>query len=674
MKKILLFCLFAAGTFSAHAQYDCSTAYQVTPGSYFVDSVNGTQIPNPVCIPGATAATAGMWYVYTPTENHTVTVSTDLPINNGRNTRFQVYRGNCDNLICHGGDDDSGTGNTSIDSFAAQVGWSYYIAFDNKWSSQGFTFELTEGPYVVVPVEAGIAFSSQTIVLTGEKAVVDMNGDFLDDIVGVNQTSVNMAYQSATGSGFTMATLTTPSAAYMPGWSMAAGDIDNNGFNDLLYGSGSGVSFMKQNNTQTAFTQMYTTNNVFSQRSNFVDLDNDGHLDAFVCHDVAPNVYYTNDGFGNYTFHQGGMGDFPSGGNYGSIFVDYDNDGDQDMFIAKCRGGNSGANIDELHQNNGDGTFTNVSLFAGMAEPSQSWSSAWGDFDNDGDMDALIGASSFATGGHKLMRNNGDGTFTDITAGSGFEIFSGTDHEHVAHDFNNDGWIDIFAGAKTIMINNGSMNFSPLVIPAGHGPIGDLNNDGFLDILNNNFPNTTATLYLHTGNDNNWIKVQLQGVLSNRSAIGARVEIYGIWGKQIRDVRSGDGFEYMSSLNTHFGIGPANAIEKVIIRWPSGTVDTVFNPNINEPLTVIEGSTLGTTNFASSSFSVYPNPTDDLLNIKMAHTSEIKTVEVYDLTGRKVLDAGTADQFSVKALSSGTYILLMKDNQGRQHSQKFIKK
>lgn len=668
MKKLLLSCLFFVGL-STQAQDNCATAYPVIAGTYFLDMVSGTQIPNAICT-GGDAPTAAMWYIYSPIENRTVTVTTDLPLNNGKNTRFQVYRGACGALVCHGGDDDSGSGNLSTDSFAAQQGVNYYIVFDNRWSSAGFTFQISEGPYVVEPVEAGIGYTAQTIAMTGTKCIVDMNGDFLDDIAGVTTNAVNMAYQAPNGTGFTMATIPTPAAAYMPGWSMAAGDIDNNGLNDLLYASGSGVTFMKQNDDMLGFTQMYTTNNVFSQRSNFVDLNNDGHLDAFVCHDVAPNVYYTNDGLGNYTFHQGGMGDFTSGGNYGSIFVDYDNDGDQDMFIAKCRGGNSGANIDELHENDGNGNFSNVSLFANMAEPSQSWSSAWGDFDNDGDMDALIGASSFSTGGHKLMRNNGDGTFTDITAGSGFDLFTGTDHEHVAHDFNNDGLIDVFAGAKTIMINNGSMNFSPFVITPNHGPIGDLNNDGFLDILNGN------TVYLHTGNDNNWIKIQLQGVLSNRSAIGSRIEIYGPWGKQIRDVRSGDGFAYMSSLNTHFGIGAATAIEKVIVRWPSGTVDTIMNPGINTPLLVIEGATLGTSNFTSSSFTIYPNPTSDDLHIRQSeNAAAIKTADVFDLTGRQVSHSeSVGESISVRDLASGTYILIVKDVAGKQFTQKFIKR
>ncbi|HMI08574.1 MAG TPA: ASPIC/UnbV domain-containing protein, partial [Flavobacterium sp.] len=299
------------------------------------------------------------------------------------------------------------------------------------------------------------------------------------------------------------------------------------------------------------------------------------------------------------------------------------------------------------------------------------WSSAWADYDNDGDMDVFIGASSFQTGGHKLMRNNNDGTFTDITAGSGFDLFTPTNIENVAHDFNNDGYVDIFAGNRTVMVNNGSMNFSPFQIAPTHGPMGDVNNDGFLDILNGN------VLYLHTGNTNNWIKVLLQGVESNRSGIGARVEIYGSWGKQIRDVRSGDGFAYMSSLNTHFGIGQASLIEKVVVKWPSGTVDTILNPAINTPLFVLEGATLSVNDVSASGFMVYPNPADDVLHIKLGSNSksQIRNAEIFDLSGRKVLDSEVTNQsVSVKKLSTGTYILLLKDTDGKPYSQKFLKK
>lgn len=671
MKKITLLITLCFFAYVAKAQDSCSTAIVVTAGLHVVPGpINGNQAI-PACV-GNPAANAE-WYSYTPIEDYNVTVTTDLMVNAGGDTRFHVYNGTCGALNCVGGDDDDGIivgGNggsyLSIDTFAAMAGNTYYIAFDNNWSSNGFTFELIEAPYVAPP----IGFTSQSISLNGnfKICVVDMNGDYLDDIVGVSNNQINILHQNPEG-GFTSATISTPNATFQPFWSLAAGDFDANGFNDLLYGDNYGVTFMKANSTGTGFTQFSPPNYVFSQRSNFVDINNDGHLDAFVCHDVAPNVYFLNDGNGNMVFHQGGLGDFPTGGNYGSIWVDYDNDGDQDLFIAKCRGGNSGANVDELHRNDGNGVFTNVSIDAGMNEISQSWSSAWGDFDNDGFMDAVIGISSSENGGHKVRRNNGDGTFTDVTVGSGWDTFTGTNHENVAHDFNNDGLIDVFTANNTIMMNMGGMVFTPVQIVPTNGPIGDLNNDGFLDIQNGN------TIYYNNGNSNNWIKIALQGTNSNRNGIGARVEIYGAFGKQIRDVRSGDGFKYMSSLNVHFGIGEATEISKVVIKWPSGTVDTVLNPAINQRLFVLESSTLGITENTNTFFTIHPNPADKLINITFNSGVAVSQTEIFDINGRSVLKTSISNQtIDVNSLSTGTYILSIKDTEGKNHTQKFIKK
>ncbi len=453
----------------------------------------------------------------------------------------------------------------------------------------------------------------------------------------------------------------------MPSWSIAAGDIDKNGYTDLLYGNGQGVAFMKQNDTGTAFTLMSTPEYVFSQRSNFSDINNDGHLDAFVCHDVAPNVRYINNGSGVFTFQQGGMGDYPSGGNYGSIFVDYDNDGDSDLFIAKCGSGP----IDELHRNNGNGTFTNVSNAAGMAEPSQSWSSAWADYDNDGDMDAMIGASSMGSGGHKLRRNNGDGTFTDVTVGSGLDTFESTNIENNAHDYDNDGWVDLFMGGNNILINNGNMTFSVNPVTPTNGPVGDLNHDGFLDIQNDN------TIYLNNGNDNGWLRVNLRGIISNGNGIGARVELHGSWGVQIRDVRSGDGFRNMSSLSTHFGIGDATGITKVVVKWPSGVEDVVMNPPKNQAMLIVESSTLSVDEgLTNTTFKLYPNPASDIIKFELnSNEASMSQAEIFDLTGRMVATPAINNQsIDVSKLSVGTYILVLKNENGKSFSHKFIKK
>ncbi len=667
MKKIIFFfmvCLVSPGLL---AQDTCATAVPISVGQFVVDAVNGNEVPSPICAPNGTGATKGEWYTYTATQDYSVTISTSLAVNQGKDTRIHVYTGTCGNLACYAGDDDSGDGYLSIVNFYAQQGQTYYIAFDNRWNSSGFTFQVTEQEYVAPPLT--FMPTQANFTANYKICVVDMNGDYLDDIVGVSGNQITILYQLPEG-GFNTVNIPVVSTAYLPSWSLAAGDWDGNGYNDLVYGGGSGITLMLANNTGTGYTPFTSNTYIFSQRTNFVDINNDGNLDIFVCHDVQPNVYFINDSVNGMVFNQGGIGDFPSGGNYGSIWFDYDNDGDVDMFLSKCRGGNTGAHINELHRNNGDGTFTNVAPDIAMNDPIQTWSSAVGDFNNDGFMDILVGASSFANGGHLLKRNNGDGTFTDVTIGSGFDTFTGTSYEYTAHDFDNDGFIDIYGPNGTVFLNNGDMTFTMFNSPSNEGPIGDLNNDGFLDVHNDN------TIYYNQPNGNNWLKVTLQGVESNRNGIGARIEIHGDWGIQIRDIMSGTGFEYMSTLNAHFGIGQATVITQLVIKWPSGVIDVINNPTINQTAHIVEGQTLSVENpIAVLEFSMYPNPTDNVLNL-VSSTDTFVNAIVYDMSGRVVLNKklDDAQQVTVATLQSGNYLLQLKSDKGIYTTKRFIKK
>ncbi|MFT6095953.1 MAG: hypothetical protein ACJAVQ_000854, partial [Nonlabens sp.] len=426
MKNNYILCLLAFLTALAVPAQDgnsCLNAIPVTNSIYTVGVINGAQTST-ICTTSTTdTANNAEWYLYTAAANFTVQISSNLSQNAGADTRLHVYSGTCGSLSCVTGNDDVSTNNfTSTVTFAATAGESYLIAWDDRWSDAGFEFQIS----VTAPTPpAAFAFTINSLTTAGDnRATVDMNGDGLDDTVSVGASNISINYQTATG--FNNVNIPTSNVANRPYWSLAAADYDGNGFTDLLYGGGSGVTFMKANDTGTAFTEISGSEYVFSQRSNFIDINNDGHLDAFVCHDVAPNVYYLNDGNGNLNFHQGsdangvptGLGLVANGGNYGTVWIDYDNDRDMDLFIAKCRGGSTNAKINELHRNNGDGTFTNVAAMPGvnLADPIQTWSTAWADYDNDGDMDLFIGASSFSNGGHKMMQNNGDGTFTDITA------------------------------------------------------------------------------------------------------------------------------------------------------------------------------------------------------------------------------------------------------------------
>lgn len=679
MKKTLFFLsLFCSSL--AIAQNNCDSALNITLSAvYTVPSfATGTGTPpDNLCGLGSGTGAKGRWYKYTATQNLNVTLSTFLPENGNTDTRLIVYKGACGSLECVGSNDDFQNTQLSQLSFDVIAGSTYIIAFDNRFSSNGFKFSFMETP---APGVDRLSFTSRAVAgIAGphNNCIVDMNGDYLDDIVSaISNTQIAISYQQSGGT-FTTTTFNVANTSVQPTWSIAAGDYDNNGYNDLIYGSGSGIAFLKANADGTAYSTFRKPESYLTQRTNFVDINNDGKLDAFVCDDNSPNRYYFNDGLGNIgNQNQGGLGIFPTGGNYASNWFDYDNDGDIDMHMSKCGQGGSGVggNIDEMYRNNGDGTFTNVAAAANLAAPEQSWSSAIGDFNNDGWMDIILGVNATSDGNTNVMRNNGDGTFTSVTVGSGFDLIFSTGREYVAHDFDNDGFLDVLGSGNNIMFGDGNFHFVPNAnqypLSPVDRPIGDLNNDGFLDIQNG------TNVLFNNGNSNKWIKISFEGVQSNRNGIGARVELYGAWGKQIRDVQSGTGFQNMSSLNVHFGIGQASSIEKVVVKWPSGIVDTILNPATSQTLHVREGSTLGVAENTTKQFYLYPNPTADFLNIQLNELqAELSGAKIYDLTGRMVSDAKISNsRIDVQSLTTGTYVIILQDTKGEKYAQKFIKK
>lgn len=656
MKRSLTPLLCALLAWQAQAQSDCSSALPVTAGTYvWVDQVNGTQVPTPVCALTGAGATAGMWYRYTAPEHRTVRVTTDLTINAGRDTRVHVYSGDCAALTCVAGDDDSGTGTLAMVQFEATEGNTYLIAFDDRWDAQGFTFQVVE----IDPVATPVTFTPGSFGFPGAECVVDMDGDGLDDVVTANTASVLVSYQQWNGSFQTVNCPATITAMHSPSWSLAAGDVDANGRMDLVYGGGGGVSFMIASDDGASFSAVNFSEYVFSQRTNFVDINNDGHLDAFVCHDVAPNVYFMNDGTGALSFNQGMLG--PNGGNYGSLWTDYDGDGDVDLFVAKC--GSSPPDV--LMRNNGDGTFTDVAGPLGFADGHQAWSSAWGDFDNDGHMDVLVGSS--ASNYHKLMHNNGDGTFTNITPGSGFDTFTGSSIEWKTYDFNNDGFLDIIGGGAMLM-NNGDLTFTPYTGLPSYGPVGDLNNDGFLDIV------IGGVVQYNDGNANNYLKVIPQGVQSNRNAIGAKVRVFTSAGMQTREIRSGDGFAYMSTLYAYFGLGSATTVDSIRVEWPSGIVDVTTTPAVNTTVTIIEGAhPVAVQELVRPVLTLYPVPATHELVVRMDRPLDGAVAVVYDASGRRVArPVVRAGRMDVSGLSPGSYLLELSVG-GQVHRRTFLK-
>lgn len=675
MKKLVQILFILIPLFSI-SQNSCATAVNInTAGIYTVGSPDGTP-PTLFCAPNGSATNAE-WYAYTPSQDYTVTITSNITANNPLvDTRFHVYTGNCSSLVCYAGDDDGGPSFSSIGNFDAFAGNTYYIAWDNRWSSNGFSFELIENPYIAPP-PTPITYTSQNIPTINSSyniCVADMNGDYKDDIVGVSANNLRLHLQTTPGN-FTVSDIAISGTSMMPTWSMAAGDYNRDGFNDLILGNGNGLSVWTSNATGTAYSNFTPGDYIFCQRTNFVDLNNDGHLDVFSCHDIAPNVYYLNDGSNNLTYYQssvtpGAMNIGSSGGNYATLFTDFDNDGDTDVFISKCSGPPC-----ELHRNDGNGNYSDISVTAQInITPIQTWSSAIADFDNDGDMDIIITASS---GAHHYFRNNLDTSnaveeaYTEITSGSGWDTNSSTNIDNVAFDFDNDGWVDVLAGGNKIMFNQGDGTFAPVSYSGiSVGGIGDLNNDGFLDIQSG------STIRFANPNGNNWVKITLEGVISNENGIGARVEIYGSWGKQIRDIRSGEGFKYMHTLNAHFGLGTESVIDEIKIIWPSGTVDVITNPSSNTTHHVIEGTfALNTSDFEQIDINVYPNPVATTLSISNIEQINPKSIKIYNYLGQEVLDhKHLSSTINVSSLAKGTYILSIESEDSKKYTKTFLKK
>lgn len=472
---------------------------------------------------------------------------------------------------------------------------------------------------VLLNTNAQIAFTnSNTSVLTASNysglcmAVVDMNGDKLDDIVQLNQgKNLVIQYQRA---GNTFTSLTVGAVSTESQWGMTIGDFDNNGFNDIVCGgSYDGMKVYLANNTGTSYTQQLLQGaSIFTQNVNIHDVNNDGYLDVWSCHDdgPAPTWLYnsaTRNFSVNYTYINTNL---PNGsdnsGNYGSIFTDYDNDGDMDLYVAKCRQGvnvsTDPRRINILFRNNGNGTYTESATAANLAIGEQSWTASFEDIDNDGDMDLFLTNHSNKS---QMLENNGSGVFTDITTATGINY---TDYamQGIMRDFDNDGYVDVLvcSGNGTghkLWKNNGNKTFTQVTTVFDNKvmesfAIGDINHDGFLDVYAGygqvyTTPSSVADIvWLNNTNANKWLAINLNGSVSNKNGIGSRITIYYNGGsKQIREVRSGESYGTCNTFTAHFGLGTfSGAVDSVVVRWPSGRVTHTNNINSNQFITIDE--------------------------------------------------------------------------------------
>jgi len=335
----------------------------------------------------------------------------------------------------------------------------------------------------------------------------------------------------------------------------------------------------------------------------------------------SPAELYRNDGDGTFTNVSGKAGIAAAGGHscFSALPGDFDDDGWPDVYVA-C---DSTASL--LFHNNGKGGFTEEGLSAGVAynedgKLQSGMGADAGDYLGNGRLDIV--KTNFSDDIPTLDLNNGDGTFSDVAVQAGLESnLHRLGWGALFTDVDDDGWPDIFLAnghvypeidgkgldtsfrePRSLYWNEHNGRFKDLSMESGPGvsaaynshglAAADFNNDGATELLvSNTFD--APSLLRDDRPRGNWLLLKLIGTRSNRSAIGARVTVRAAGHEQTQEVRSGGSYISQSDFRLHFGLGAAGQADSIAIRWPSGGVQKIENVAANQILTIREGSGVG---------------------------------------------------------------------------------
>lgn len=420
------------------------------------------------------------------------------------------------------------------------------------------------------------------------------------------------------------------------------GDYNNDGYIDLFEAkSKEDKNSLYFNNGNGTFRKI-TTGGIVNEGGHSYgaccgDYDNDGDLDIFVAKGFGENnCLYSNNGDGTFTKVTSGIVVNDGGQSCDASFVDYDNDGDLDLFVCNWENEN-----DFLYKNNGDGTFTKIVTGDIVNDGSYSEGNRWGDYDNDGDLDLFV--ANWNNQKNLLYSNNGDGTFTKILNDplvNDVGYFASGNWG----DFDNDGDLDLVLikqESNCLYSNNGDGTFTKFdTTPiSSEGEFtsgstwGDYDNDGDLDLFCANTSNQNNYLYSNNGNSNHWINIKCVGTKSNVSAIGTKIRVKAningkyVW--QLNEISGTGGRFGFNSLNAEFGVGNAAVIDSIKIEWTSGIIQILTNVAVNQFLTITEPSDDKTPPNKPTMVQAIPNDGSVTLSWSANTESDLSRYKIY---------------------------------------------
>lgn len=484
-----------------------------------------------------------------------------------------------------------------------------------------------------IAVESGISYLKSDWSLGNGVSFVDFNNDGLDDITIATEYSREIQFYKNDGGVFSKLSL-------LPNFTDEVKqvlwvDFDNDGDKDLFCAVFDGVSRLFANDGNLNLTDVTFKVGLPNEAqgvygATWGDFNRDGYLDLYVNDRLGlrNRIFTNNQGLEFVEMSLGLQVDNSGKLPFCSSFLDYNNDKWPDIFIADDK-----LTINSLFENSGNCSFKDVSEISGANLRLNSMCVAVGDYNNDGWQDIYVSNTS---AGNALMHNNGKTnsgniTFSEVADSAGVGYY-GSGWGSNFFDGDNDGDLDLYVSGHLANTDISSVYYENLgdgsFIKPNAGfigdttfsfsnAIGDYNNDGFADIIVQNEPPFYVQLWGNSSNANNWLKVNLTGVKSNRDAVGSKIEIFNAGRYQMRYIHCGIGFLAQNSMTEIIGLGTSQWVDSLIVNWPSGHVDKFYSVQANQILKVTEGSQNGgvidiDTNIELNCSSFADNPPIDI--------------------------------------------------------------